>query len=43
VLNIAYSIKENRAERALQREQDAQREADEHTFDLISRGQGGAL
>jgi hypothetical protein len=43
IAHIILSIHGERAARHLAREEAAQREADEHMFDLISKGQGGAI
>jgi hypothetical protein len=40
---IAFFIRDDHAKRYHDRELAAQREADEHMFDLISKGQGGAI
>ena len=40
---IVFSIRDDRAKRYHEKEIAAQREADEHTYDLISKGQGGAI
>jgi hypothetical protein len=40
---IVFFIRDDRAKRYRDRQLAAQREADEHMFDLIFKGQGGAI